>query len=200
MFFNNQAWFSNSTTDLGRKNNQFKNLYLSNGIKIKNQNIIEYPFVKINKSDESVGVVLNGLVINSNNSEPKNLSNGNITSTDIINSGGRLSIPANKTLKFTETAAKMISNLKLDEDGDYIENIFISGPGIDILNDNKTINSNKVTATNKNQYVFTYHNILNGDKPSEKITNDSSVNMIIRRLSANKIEVAFRNTNQSSSY
>ena len=147
---------------------------------------------------------MNGLVINSNNSEPKNLSNGNITSTDIINSGGRLSIPANKTLKFTETAAKMISNLKLDEDGDYIENIFISGKNIDILNDQKTINSKVTTkASYKKQYVFTYHNILNtseGKNPSEKITNDSSVNMIIRRLSANKIEVAFRNTNQSSSY
>ena len=204
---NDKAWFPNNNgkTDLGKftssDKKQFKDLYLSQGIKIKNKNVIEYPF----EGGKSVGVVLNGLVINSNNKEPKKLSNGNITSNDIINSGGRLSIPANKTLKFTQSAASMISNLKLDEDGDYIENIFISGPGIDILNDNKTINSNKVTAAAKykKQYVFTYHNILNTSedkKPSEKITNDSSVNMIIRRLAANKIEVAFRNTNQSSGY
>ena len=193
------GWNPNNNQDLGTSRKQFKNLYLSQGIKIKNQNIIEYPFITINKDtnrerDLSVGVKFNNLKVFSSGGKSvsldkdKNSNNVNITSTDIINSRGRLYLPNNYSgnITFTQTAAKMISDLKLTNNGDYIENLLISARSTrDNYNGYDIDIANKLKANNRAQYIFSK------GFNSDTIKTDMSMRMRIKRINPNKIHIKF---------
>ena len=180
------GWEPNDNQDLGTSGKQFKDLYLSQGIKIKNKDVIEYPF--LGNSNNSIGVKFNNLKVFSSNGNSVSLKNGNITSDIIINSGGRLYLPDNYrgNITFTQSAAKMISDLKLTNNGDYIENLLISarstrnnynGYDIDI--------ANKLKPKNSSQYIFSK------GFNSNIIKTDMSMRIRIKRINANKIHIKF---------
>ena len=183
---------NDNKTDLGTSQKKFKNLHLSNGIRIKKKEIIEYPF----NGNNSVGTVLNNLMIHSSyglkvDLDLEKTNNINISANDIINSGGRLFLPTNfnnkTTIVFNQTAAIMNKTLNLKSNGDFIDNIFISTQSakfFQIANNNGNVVN--VKSNNGAQYNF----IIGNENP-KSIKNDMSIRIKIQRVNLNKLNITF---------
>ena len=199
--FSDSSWFpsNNGSTDLGKFSNKFSNkfksLFLSNGIFIKNKEIIQYPFRQIDSINYPIGMVLNGLEVNSSGDQKVDLkktgNNININFNDILNCGGRLLLPGNininSNIVFTSKASDMFSKLQLGRNGDFIDNLFISSTSkIFTIKDDLS----NIIATNniKSQYVIKLYDYWTSSKT---IPNDMSMRIKIRRITGNKIEISF---------